>query len=146
MLYYLFTWLGQKFDLSGAGLFQYITFRAAMAIVLSLFIATVYGKRLINFLTRKQIGETVRELGLAGEQQKKGTPTMGGIIILLAILIPTLLFADLNKVYIRLMVLCTIWLGIIGFLDDYFKISARRAAQLKGEAYKKKDSDGLAGI
>src|SRR5215212_8677961 len=83
MLYYLFTWLGQKFDLTGAGLFQYITFRAAMAIVLSLFIATVYGKRLINFLKHNQIGETVRELGLAGEQQKKGTPTMGGIIILL---------------------------------------------------------------
>ncbi|RFM26206.1 phospho-N-acetylmuramoyl-pentapeptide-transferase [Deminuibacter soli] len=145
MLYYLFTWLKQHHNLSGAGLFQFITFRAALAILLSLFIATVYGKRIINYLKRKQIGETVRDLGLAGEQQKKGTPTMGGIIILLSILIPTLLFADLNKVYIRLMLLCTVWLGMIGFLDDYFKIKARKSAQAKGEQYKKKDSDGLAG-
>src|SRR3954447_11985167 len=146
MLYYLFTWLGQKFDLSGAGLFQYITFRAAMAIVLSLFIAIVYGKRLINFLKRNQIGETVRDLGLAGEQQKKGTPTMGGLIILLAILIPTLLFADLTKVYVRLMLLCTVWLGVIGFLDDYLKLKARKKAQERGEKYEKKDSHGLAGV
>jgi len=146
MLYYLFTWLSKEFDLSGAGLFQYITFRAAMAIVLSLFIAIVYGKRIINFLQRKQIGETVRDLGLAGEQQKKGTPTMGGIIILLSILIPTLLFADLNKVYVRLMLLCTVWLGIIGFIDDYLKLKARRKAQEKGELYQKKDSHGLAGV
>src|SRR6266542_1792881 len=146
MLYYLFTWLERKFDLSGAGLFQFITFRAAMAIVLSLFIATVYGKRVINLLKRKQIGETVRDLGLAGEQQKKGTPTMGGIIILLSILIPTLLFADLNKVYVRLMLLCTVWLDIIGFLDDYLKLKARRKAQERGEKYEKKDSHGLAGV
>ncbi|RXK81221.1 phospho-N-acetylmuramoyl-pentapeptide-transferase [Filimonas effusa] len=146
MLYYLFTWLKQQFNLSGAGVFQFITFRAAMAILLSLFIATVYGKRIINMLKRKQIGETVRDLGLAGEQQKKGTPTMGGLIILLAILIPTLLFADLNKVYIRLMVLCTVWLGVIGFLDDYFKLKARKQAQQRGEKYKKSDSDGLAGL
>lgn len=146
MLYYLFTWLKQQFNLSGAGVFQFITFRAAMAILLSLFIATVYGKRIINMLKRKQIGETVRDLGLAGEQQKKGTPTMGGLIILLSILIPTLLFADLNKVYIRLMVLCTVWLGVIGFLDDYFKLKARKTAQSKGEKYKKSDSDGLAGL
>jgi phospho-N-acetylmuramoyl-pentapeptide-transferase len=111
-----------------------------------LFIATVFGKKMILFLQRKQIGETVRELGLAGEQQKKGTPTMGGIIILLSVLIPTLLFANLDKVYIRLMILCTVWLGIIGFLDDYFKIRARKQAQNKGEAYKKQNSDGLAGI
>jgi phospho-N-acetylmuramoyl-pentapeptide-transferase len=117
-----------------------------MAVLLSLVIATVFGKKLIEFLQKKQIGETVRELGLQGEQQKKGTPTMGGIIILLSILIPTLLFANLDKVYIRLMILCTVWLGIIGFLDDYFKIKSRRDAQKKGEAYKKKDSDGLAGI
>jgi phospho-N-acetylmuramoyl-pentapeptide-transferase len=117
-----------------------------MAILLSLFIATVYGKKMILFLQRKQIGETVRELGLAGEQQKKGTPTMGGIIILLSILIPTLLFANLDKVYIRLMILCTVWLGVIGFLDDYFKIKARKDAQNKGESYKKQNSDGLAGI
>jgi phospho-N-acetylmuramoyl-pentapeptide-transferase len=117
-----------------------------MAILMSLFIATVYGKKMILFLQRKQIGETVRELGLAGEQQKKGTPTMGGIIILLSILIPTLLFANLDKVYIRLMILCTVWLGLIGFLDDYFKIRARKQAQAQGGNYKKQNSDGLAGI
>ncbi|MFL9482582.1 phospho-N-acetylmuramoyl-pentapeptide-transferase [Chitinophagaceae bacterium LWZ2-11] len=146
MLYYLFDWLKQHFHLSGAGLFQYITFRAALAVILSLIITTVFGKRIINFLKKKQIGESVRELGLAGEQQKKGTPTMGGIIILLGILIPTLLFANLNKVYIRLMILTTIWLGVIGFIDDLFKIRARKKAIAKGEQYKKKDSDGLAGI
>ncbi|MDE3145780.1 MAG: phospho-N-acetylmuramoyl-pentapeptide-transferase [Bacteroidota bacterium] len=146
MLYYFFTWLQEQYNFPGAGLFQFLTFRIAMAIVLSLLIATIYGKRLILLLQRKQIGETVRELGLQGEQQKKGTPTMGGIIILLSILIPTLLFANLHKVYIRLMILCTIWLGIIGFLDDYFKIRARKAAQQKGHAYKKSDSDGLAGL
>jgi phospho-N-acetylmuramoyl-pentapeptide-transferase len=146
MLYYLFTWLKNSYNVPGSGLFLYITFRIAMAIILSLFIATVYGKRIINFLRKKQIGESVRDLGLAGEQQKKGTPTMGGIIILLSILIPTLLFADLNKVYIRLMLLCTVWLGVIGFLDDYFKLKARKTAQDKGEKYQKKDSDGLAGV
>ncbi|BDQ13417.1 phospho-N-acetylmuramoyl-pentapeptide-transferase [Sediminibacterium sp. TEGAF015] len=146
MLYQLFNWLKQSFDIPGAGLFQFLTFRIAMAIVLSLVIATVYGKRIILFLQKKQIGESVRDLGLAGQEQKKGTPTMGGIIILLSILIPTLLFANLDKVYVRLMVLCTVWLGIIGFLDDLFKIRARKAAQQKGETYKKKDSDGLAGI
>jgi len=117
-----------------------------MAIILSLVIATVFGKRIIVFLQKKQIGESVRDLGLEGQVQKKGTPTMGGIIILLSILIPTLLFANLDKVYIRLMILCTVWLGMIGFLDDFFKIRARKAALSKGEAYKKKDSDGLAGV
>jgi len=146
MLYQLFTWLNQEFNVPGAGMFQFLTFRIAMAVLLSLIIATVFGKKLIEFLQKKQIGETVRELGLQGEQQKKGTPTMGGIIILLSILIPTLLFANLDKVYIRLMILCTVWLGIIGFLDDYFKIKSRRDALKKGEAYKKKNSDGLAGI
>jgi len=146
MLYYLFTWLKQAYNFPGAGLFQYLTFRIVMAIILSLLIATVYGKRIILFLKMKQIGESVRDLGLAGQVQKKGTPTMGGIIILFSILIPTLLFANLDKVYIRLMILCTVWLGIIGFLDDYFKIKARKAAKVKGETYKKKDSDGLAGI
>lgn len=146
MLYQLFNWLKQSFDIPGAGLFQFLTFRIAMAIVLSLVIATVYGKHIILFLQKKQIGESVRDLGLAGQEQKKGTPTMGGIIILLSILIPTLLFANLDKVYVRLMILCTVWLGIIGFLDDLFKIRARKAAQQKGETYKKKDSDGLAGI
>lgn len=146
MLYQLFSWLDKSFNIPGTGMFQFLTFRIAMAILLSLFIATVYGKKMILFLQKKQIGESVRELGLAGEQQKKGTPTMGGIIILMSILIPTLLFANLDKVYIRLMVLCTVWLGVIGFLDDYFKIRARKEAQEKGESYKKKNSDGLAGI
>jgi phospho-N-acetylmuramoyl-pentapeptide-transferase len=146
MLYQLFSWLDKSFNIPGTGMFQFLTFRIAMAILLSLFIATVYGKKMILFLQKKQIGESVRELGLAGEQQKKGTPTMGGIIILMSVLIPTLLFANLDKVYIRLMVLCTVWLGMIGFLDDYFKIRARKEAQEKGESYKKQNSDGLAGI
>jgi len=146
MLYQLFSWLDKSFDIPGIGIFQFLTFRIAMAILLSLFIATVYGKKMILFLQKKQIGESVRELGLAGEQQKKGTPTMGGIIILMSVLIPTLLFANLDKVYIRLMILCTVWLGLIGFIDDYFKIRARKDAQEKGESYKKKNSDGLAGI
>lgn len=146
MLYHLFDWLNKHYQIPGAGLFQYQTFRIAMAILLSLFIATVYGKRIILFLQKKQIGESVRDLGLAGQSQKKGTPTMGGIIILLSIIIPTLLFANLDKVYIRLMLLCTVWLGVIGFLDDYFKIRSKKLAASKGEDYKKKDSDGLAGI
>jgi phospho-N-acetylmuramoyl-pentapeptide-transferase len=146
MLYQLFSWLNKTFNVPGLGAFQFLTSRIAMAILLSLFIATVFGKKMILFLQKKQIGETVRELGLAGEQQKKGTPTMGGIIILLSVLVPTLLFANLDKVYIRLMILCTVWLGVIGFLDDYFKIRARKEAQSKGEAYKKQNSDGLAGI
>lgn len=145
MLYHLFTWLNKHYNVPGAGLFQYQTFRIAMAILLSLVIATVYGKRIIVYLQKKQIGESVRDLGLEGQMQKKGTPTMGGLIILLSILIPTLLFANLDKVYIRLMVLCTVWLGVIGFIDDYLKIRSKKLAQAKGEAYKKKDSDGLAG-
>ncbi|NDA60821.1 MAG: phospho-N-acetylmuramoyl-pentapeptide-transferase [Chitinophagia bacterium] len=146
MLYHLFSWLSKSFHLPGAGLFQFLTFRIAMAVVLSLLIATIYGKKIIEFLRNKQIGETVRDLGLEGQIQKKGTPTMGGIIILLSILIPTLLFANLDKVYIRLMILCTVWLGFIGFLDDYFKLKARKRAQEAGEKFVKKDSDGLAGI
>jgi len=146
MLYQLFSFLDKHFNIPGLGVFQFLTSRIAMSILLSLFIATVFGKRMILFLQKKQIGETVRELGLAGEQQKKGTPTMGGIIILLSVLIPTLLFANLDKVYIRLMILCTVWLGLIGFFDDYFKIRARKNAQSKGEAYKKQNSDGLAGV
>lgn len=145
MLYHLFNWLNKHYTIPGAGLFQYQTFRIAMAILLSLIIATVYGKRIIVYLQKKQIGESVRDLGLEGQMQKKGTPTMGGLIILLSILIPTLLFANLDKVYIRLMVLCTVWLGVIGFIDDYLKIRSKKLALEKGEAYKKKDSDGLAG-
>lgn len=146
MLYQLFSFLDKHFSIPGLGVFQFLTSRIAMSILLSLFMATVFGKRMILFLQKKQIGETVRELGLAGEQQKKGTPTMGGIIILMSVLIPTLLFANLDKVYIRLMILCTVWLGVIGFFDDYFKIRARKNAQSKGEAYKKQNSDGLAGV
>ncbi len=146
MLYFIYEWLakaGLKFP--GSGLFQFITFRVLMAVLLSLFITTVYGKRLIRILLKKQVGETVRDLGLAGEKEKVGTPTMGGIIIILAIIIPTLLFADLEKVYIRLMLLCTVWLGIIGFIDDYLKLRSKRLAKEKGITYKKGDSDGLAG-
>src|SRR5258706_2776676 len=146
MLYHLFEWLtkqGIKFP--GSGFLQFISFRVLLAIILSLVIATAFGKQLINYLRRKQIGESVRELGLTGETEKKGTPTMGGIIILLAILIPTLLLANLSKVYIRLMLLSTVWLGIIGFIDDYLKIKAKRIARTKGIDYKKTDADGLAG-
>ena len=146
MLYHLFEWFkseGLRFP--GRELFSFITFRILLAVILSLFITTVYGKKLINLLKKKQIGETVRDLGLAGEQQKKGTPTMGGIIIILGILIPTLLLADLTKVYVRLMIFCTLWLGAIGFIDDYLKLRAKKKAQQQGVGYKKSDSDGLAG-
>src|SRR3978361_66860 len=146
MLYHLFEWFKtQGIKMPGGALFQFITFRLLLAILLSLIITSVYGKRLINFLVKKQVGETVRDLGLAGEQQKKGTPTMGGLIIILGILVPTLLLANLNKAYIRLMILSTIWLGIVGFVDDYLKLRAKRIAQQQGVAYKKGDKDGLAG-
>src|SRR5215211_3612238 len=146
MLYHLFEWLkeeGVRFP--GGELFRFITFRVLMAVILSLVITTVYGKKLIAYLQRKQVGESVRDLGLAGEQTKKGTPTMGGIIIILAILIPTLLLANLEKVYIRLMIVSTIWMGVIGLVDDLLKIKAKRQAQQRGEKYKKTDADGLAG-
>jgi phospho-N-acetylmuramoyl-pentapeptide-transferase len=146
MFYHFFKWLTDEgFKFPGSNLWQFTTFRVMLAMLLSLLITTVYGKRLIGFLQKKQLGETVRDLGLAGEQQKKGTPTMGGIIIILAIIIPTLLFANLDKVYIRLMLLCTVWLGAIGFIDDYLKIRSKRLAKAKGVDYKKSDSDGLAG-
>jgi phospho-N-acetylmuramoyl-pentapeptide-transferase len=146
MLYHLFDWLKQaNIKVPGGNLFQFITFRVLLAVILSLVITTVYGKRLINVLRKKQVGESVRDLGLAGEQQKKGTPTMGGIIIILAILIPTLLLANLSKAYIRLMIFSTIWLGLIGFIDDYLKLRAKRIALQMGVAYKKGDKDGLAG-
>jgi phospho-N-acetylmuramoyl-pentapeptide-transferase len=146
MFYHFFKWLTEEgFKFPGSSLWQFTTFRVMLAMLLSLVITTVYGKRLIKFLQKKQLGESVRDLGLAGEQAKKGTPTMGGIIIILAIIIPTLLFANLDKVYIRLMLLCTVWLGTIGFIDDYLKIRAKRLAKAKGVDYKKSDSDGLAG-
>jgi len=146
MLYALFEWFRQNgIKVPGGALFQFITSRVLLAVVFSLIISMVFGKNLIRTLVKKQIGETVRDLGLAGEQQKKGTPTMGGFIIILAILIPTLLLADLNKAYIRLMIFGTIWLGIIGFIDDYLKLRAKRIAREQGVPYKKGDKDGLAG-
>jgi len=146
MLYYLFNWFKQhNIHFPGSGLFDFITFRVLLAMLLSLVIATLFGRRLINYLRKKQVGESVRDLGLAGEQTKKGTPTMGGIIIILSILIPTLLLANLHKAYIRLMIVSTIWLGVIGFLDDYLKLRAKRIAQEQGVPYRKGDKDGLAG-
>jgi phospho-N-acetylmuramoyl-pentapeptide-transferase len=132
VLYYFFKYLDQQFDFPGAGAFQYISFRAALAVMLSLMISLLFGKKIINYLSKKQIGETVRDLGLEGQKQKQGTPTMGGLIILAAIMIPTLLFARLMNVYIIIMIITTIWLGLIGYLDDYIKVF-------------KKDKEGLAG-
>lgn len=131
MLYYLFTYLDQEFDLIGAGVFRYISFRGSMAAVFSLLIATILGKRIILFLRKQQIGEKVRELGLAGQSEKQGTPTMGGIIILLSIFIPVLLFADLSNIYVILLLITSGGLGIIGFVDDYLKL--------------KKSKEGLSG-
>jgi len=132
MLYHLFDWL-EQFDFPGAGLFQYISFRSAMALITALFVSTLIGKRIINYLRIKQVGESVRDLGLDGQMQKAGTPTMGGIIILAALLIPVLLFAKLNNIYIILMLVTAVWLGIIGFADDYIKVF-------------KKNKEGLAAI
>ncbi|WP_310991138.1 phospho-N-acetylmuramoyl-pentapeptide-transferase [Aequorivita marina] len=121
MLYYLFEYLDKTYDIPGAGLFNFITFRAAMAIILSLVIATVYGKKIIDYLRKKQIGESIRDLGLDGQNEKTGTPTMGGIIIILATLVPVLLFAKLENIYVILLIVTTIWMGTIGFIDDYIK-------------------------
>jgi phospho-N-acetylmuramoyl-pentapeptide-transferase len=146
MFYHFFEWLrAEDIRFPGSELFRFITFRVLIAVILSLAITTLYGKKLINYLNKMQIGETVRDLGLVGEQQKKGTPTMGGLIIILAILIPTLLFANLEKVYVRLMIVSTLWLGAIGFIDDYLKLRSKKLAKELGVAYKKTDSDGLAG-
>lgn len=133
MLYYFFQYLDNTFDVPGAGVFQYITFRSALAFILSLLIATIYGKKIINYLRKQQVGETVRELGLEGQTQKSGTPTMGGIIIILATLIPVFLLAKLNNIYIIMLVITTVWMGTIGFIDDYIKVF-------------KKDKEGLKGI
>ncbi|MCS5662792.1 MAG: phospho-N-acetylmuramoyl-pentapeptide-transferase [Flavobacteriales bacterium] len=132
MLYYLFTYLHEAFNFPGAGVFQYISFRAAMAVIVSLLISMIFGKRIIRILARKQVGESVRDLGLEGQAEKAGTPTMGGIIILSSILIPTILFAKLDNIYVILMIITTVWMGFIGFLDDYIKVF-------------KKDKKGLAG-
>ncbi len=133
MLYYLFEWLDKYYDFPGAGLFRYVSFRAAAAIVLSLFIALIFGRRIIAHLQKLQVGESIRDLGLDGQKQKQGTPTMGGIIIILAIIVPTLLFCRLDNVYIQLLLLATVWMGGVGFLDDYIKVF-------------KKDKKGLPGI
>src|ERR1700743_442257 len=132
MLYYLFTWLNKNYNIPGTGVFQYSTFRMAMAVITSLLITAVFGRRLIDYLRYKQVGETIRNLGLEGQMQKAGTPTMGGIIIIMGILIPTLLFAKLDNIYIIMMLVTTVWLGAIGFLDDYIKVF-------------KKNKEGLAG-
>jgi len=133
MFYYLFDFLDKQFNFPGAGVFHYISFRAAMALIFSLLISMVFGKRIIDLLHRKQVGETVRDLGLDGQLQKKGTPTMGGLIIISAIVVPTLLFAKLHNIYIILMLISTVWLGAIGFIDDYIKVF-------------KKDKKGLHGL
>jgi len=132
MLYYIFQYLDKAFDVPGAGVFQYITFRSALAFILSILIATIYGKKIINYLRNQQVGETVRELGLEGQTAKAGTPTMGGIIIILATLIPVLLLAKLNNIYIILLIMTTLWMGTIGFIDDYIKIFKKDKQGLKG--------------
>jgi phospho-N-acetylmuramoyl-pentapeptide-transferase len=146
MLYHLFHWLNKEgFQFPGSRLFEFTTFRVLMGVLLSLFITTFYGKKLIKFLQKRQIGESIRDEGLAGQESKRGTPTMGGIIIILAIVIPTLLLADLTNVYVQLMLISAVWMGIIGFIDDYLKLRGKRLAQQKGEVYKKTGKDGLAG-
>lgn len=132
MLYYLFEYLKQHFDFPGSSLFGFITFRAAMTIILSLLISTIYGKRIIKFLRRQQVGETIRDLGLDGQVEKAGTPTMGGVIIIIATLIPVILFAKINNIYIILLVVTTLWMGTIGFLDDYIKKFRNDKEGLKG--------------
>ncbi len=132
MLYYLFEYLEKEFQFPGASLFGFLTFRGALAMILSLLISTIYGKRIIRFLQKKQMGETIRDLGLAGQAEKAGTPTMGGIIIILATLIPVFLLAKLENVYIILLIVTTVWMGIIGFLDDYIKKFKNDKEGLKG--------------
>jgi len=133
MLYYLFRYLQETFDLPGSGVFQYTSFRAILAIMVSLTISLLFGKTLIEKLRNRQVGETIRQLGLEGENAKKGTPTMGGLIIIAAILVPTLLFAKLRNIYVILMVVTTVWLGLIGFLDDYIKVFKKDKAGLAGK-------------
>ena len=132
MLYYLFEYLDKVMDVPGTGVFQYITFRSALALMLSLLLSTIYGKRIIRFLQRQQVGETVRELGLAGQNEKAGTPTMGGLIIIFATLLPVILFAKLHNIYIVLLIVTTLWMGTIGFIDDYIKIFKKDKQGLKG--------------
>jgi phospho-N-acetylmuramoyl-pentapeptide-transferase len=132
MLYHLFEWLDKFYDLPGAGLFRYVSFRAGLAIIMSLVISIYFGRKIVQFLRNLQIGETVRDLGLEGQKQKQGTPTMGGVIIIMAIVIPTLLFCRLDNVYILLMLLATSWMGIVGFMDDYIKVFKKNKQGLPG--------------
>ena len=134
MLYHLFEYLDKHMDFPGSGLFHYLSFRAALSILISLTISMVFGKTLIRMLRKKQVGETIRDLGLEGQMQKAGTPTMGGLIILAAILVPTLLLADLTNIYIQTMIIATIWLGLIGFLDDYIKVFKKNKEGLAGKS------------
>lgn len=133
MLYYLFDFLDKQFNIPGSGMFQYTSFRAGMAVLTALLIALFFGKKIINYLRREQLGETVRDLGLVGEKEKQGTPTMGGIIIILATIIPVLLFAKLNNIYIIILLVSTVWLGAIGFIDDYIKVFRKNKEGLKGK-------------
>ncbi|REH46562.1 phospho-N-acetylmuramoyl-pentapeptide-transferase [Tenacibaculum gallaicum] len=133
MLYYLFQYLESEFSLTGASVFQFITFRSAMAFILSLLISTIFGKKIINYLRRQQVGETVRDLGLDGQVQKAGTPTMGGVIIILATLVPVLFLAKLENIYIIILLITTVWMGLIGFTDDYIKVFKKDKAGLKGK-------------
>src|SRR6056300_1523540 len=132
MLFYLFEYLEKEFQFPGATLFGFLTFRAAAAMILSLLISTIYGKRIIRFLQKKQMGETIRDLGLEGQAEKAGTPTMGGIIIILATLIPVVLLAKLENIYIILLIVTTLWMGVIGFIDDYIKKFKNDKEGLKG--------------
>lgn len=132
MLYYLFEYLDQNYNLPGAGLFQYISFRSALAFAFSLLISTIYGRKIIDKLRRLQVGESVRDLGLEGQNEKQGTPTMGGIIIILATLVPVFLFARLDNIYIIILIVTTIWMGAIGFIDDYIKVFKKNKEGLKG--------------
>jgi phospho-N-acetylmuramoyl-pentapeptide-transferase len=132
MLYYLFEYLEKHYEIPGAGLFQYITFRAALAIIFSLLFSTIFGKKIISYLQRQQVGETVRDLGLAGQVEKAGTPTMGGIIIIFATLIPVLLLARLDNIYVIMLIVTLLWMGLIGFIDDYIKVFKKDKEGLKG--------------
>ncbi len=132
MLYYLFQYLNNEMDIPGTGVFQYITFRSGLAVVFSLLISTIYGKKIVTFLRNQQVGETVRELGLDGQTQKAGTPTMGGLIIIIATLVPVVLLAKLDNIYIVLLIVTTLWMGTIGFIDDYIKIFKKDKKGLKG--------------
>ena len=133
MLYHFFNYINQNFDLPGSGLFQFISFRAGMAVITSLIITLIFGGKLIKFLQRKQVGESIRDLGLEGQMIKAGTPTMGGVIILAGIIVPTILFAKLDNIYIQLMLVATVWLGLIGFLDDYIKVFKKNKKGLAGK-------------